>query len=426
MSSPLRCVVLSIAPMVADDSESGAAMTARQTAPLDLTGVYTLISGAPVVARSSTVVQVGRESSRSLVLHHAPTDSVQILTSLDGTVCAGDVLRRYQADQQLWSELLGRLLDAELLVPAADWTFPGVGAGPFLEPERDSLVHRHGVAVARRVMQGRQDAIIVVRGSGRVATSVATSLALAGIGHVHQQPDRALRLTDLPDFPAPTHSWADRSRTPPPSHPGDGPGIPESATRDLAAGPSPRTGVPTRADSARLAANLRRVAPSVKVHPPAAHHRVGLVVLAGDGPPAPSLAAELTRSCTAHLAVCAGLSAAVVGPLVLPGRSSCLICALHSRADLDGTRPAFEAGLRREFVVPPVQLVCSITALAVADVLDHLDGINVPTTVDGTLEWQLGEKGPRRRSWAVHPKCGCSALWPPETEDSSAPGPLPR
>ena len=391
-------------------------MTARRTAPLDLTGVYTLISGAPVVARSSTVVQVGRESSRSLVLHHAPTHSVQILTSLDGTVSAGDVLRRYQADQRLWSELLGRLLDAELLVPAADWAFPGVGAGPFLEPERDSLVHRHGVAVARRVMQGRQDAIIVVRGSGRVATSVATSLALAGIGHIHQQPDRALRLTDLPDFPAP-------SRTAAPSHGGDRPGIPGAATHDLAAA---RTGVPTRADSARLAANLRRVAPSVKVHAPAAHHRVGLVVLAGDGPPAPSLAAELTRSCTAHLAVCAGLGAAVVGPLVLPGRSSCLICALHSRADLDGTRPAFEEGLRREFVVPPVQLVCSITALAVTDVLDHLDGINVPTTVDGTLEWRLGERAPRRRSWTVHPKCGCSALMPPETEDSPAPGPLPR
>ncbi len=357
-----------------------------------------LVTGTMVVRRSGDAVQIGSEAPRSLLLHHPPADAVGILKRLDGTSAVGDVLQRHRADPTMWRDVLGRLRDAQLLVPAVEWSFPGAAPRPFLEPERDSLVLLHGVATARRVLQARQDAVAVVRGSGRVATALATSLAVSGIGHVHQQPDRALRLADLPESPA---------AGPP-------------AVRDAAIGLKPRTGSaqhgdrpappigsPTRADLARLAANLRRAVPTVNVHPPAAHHRVSLVVLAGDGPPAPSLAAELTGQGIPHLAVRAGLTSAVVGPFVLPGRSSCLVCALRRRTELDSGRPAFEEGLRQELVVPPHRLVCAAAALGVADALDHLDGISVPRTVDGTLEWRLGDLAPRRRSLAVHPECGC-------------------
>ncbi len=160
------------------------------------------------------------------------------------------------------------------------------------------------------------------------------------------------------------------------------------------------------------------MAPTIKVHPPGTQHRVCVVVLAGDGPPAPSLAAELTGHGVPHLAVSAGPTRGVVGPFVLPGRSSCLMCALRRRTDLDEGRPAFEEQLRRQLVVPPAQLVYSVTTLAVADVLDQVDGITIPATVDGTIEWQLGEVTPRRRSWAPHPECGCGAGAPAEPAES--------
>ncbi len=354
---------------------------------INLGGVYTLIRGVQIVARSDDTVQIGSEAPRWLLLHHPPANAVSILKALNGTRALGDVLDRQRADPLLWRRLLTRLRDARLLVPAADWSFPGMEPGPFLEPERDSLVHRHGIAVARRVLQARQDAVVVVRGSGRVATAVATSLAVSGLGHVHQQPDRALRPADLPPFEtaAPT-AGADRV-----TH---------------------HVGSATRADASLLAANLHRAAPNIHVHAPAAHHRVSLVVLAGDGPPAPSLAAELTGQRIPHLAVRAGLTSATVGPFVLPGRSSCLVCALRQRTDRDGGRPAFEEGLRLELVVPPARLVCAAAALGVADALDHLDGITVPSTVDGTVEWLLGDRTPRRRSLTVHPDCGCCSAPP--------------
>ena len=279
-------------------------MTVGFADPIDLAGVYLLISGVPVVARDVSTVQIGGEPPHWLLLQQAPENAVQILRHLDGTSRVRDVLRAHSADPALWQELLTRLRDAHFLVEATEWTFPGVPAGPLLEPERDSLVHRHGVAVARRILQARQDAVVVVRGGGRIASAVAGALAASGVGHVHQQPDRDLRIS----------------------------GLPESE----------------RADTAALAANLRLVAPAVRVHAPAAHHQVDLVILCGDGPPAPSLAAELTAAGIPHLAVRAGLISAVVGPFVLPGRSACLMCATRQRTDVDVGWPTFQAGLRRE------------------------------------------------------------------------------
>ena len=357
-------------------------MGVRTSRPFDLSAVYTLISGLAVLSRGPETVQIGSEPPHSLILHDAPADSVQILRRLNGTVPVATVLQHFRADPLLWRELLNQLVEAHLLVPAHLWSFSGVTAGPFLEPERDSLVHRFGIPAARRALQARQDAIVVVRGTGRVATAIAASLAAAGVGHVHQQPDRALRLGDLADQT--TGTLAGRP-------------LDSSITS------------PTAGDAATLAANLRRSAPGVRVHAPAPHHRVTLVVLAGDGPPSPSLAAELTGLQLPHLAVTAGLTTAAVGPFVLPGRTSCLICALRQRSEIDRFRGTLEEELRHEVRVPPAQLTAAAASIAVADALSHIDGMIAPSTLDGTIEWFVGDLAPRRRSWTVHPECGCTA-----------------
>ena len=376
-------------------------MMRQRAEPINLAEVYTLIKGVAVIGRSGGTVQIGGEPPRAVLLHHPPPHTVSILKGLNGTVSAREVLAHHSADVDVWGQLLAGLHDSRLLVRVADWSFPSVLTLPFLEPERDSLVHRHGVATAGRILVSRRDAVVVVRGSGRIATAIATSLAASGIGHVHQQPDRTLRLADLLDVPrpesAPVRSDRGVAAAPHPQDDRRGPGV---------AGPP--VGDATKADTSWLATNLRRAAPHLKTHAPAAHLRLALVVLAGDGPPAPSLAAELTGRRVPHLAARAGLISAVVGPLVLPGRSTCLLCALRWRTELDGDREEIEEGLRREIVVPPTLLVFAATAMAVADALDHIDGINVPATVDGTVEWQLGDVGPRRRSWSMHPECGCS------------------
>ncbi len=367
--------------------------TPKGAEPIDLAEVYTLIKGIPVMSRSAGTVQIGSEPPAAVVLHHPPPHAVSILRGLDGTSTLSAVLARYRADVCVWTRLLGDLRDARLLVPLAQSSFAELPGGPVREPERDSLVQRHGIQLARLVLQARGDAVLVVRGSGRVATAIATALLASGVGHVHQQPDRVLRMAEQPDAtPA-------RDSLPPLRSPG---APPNRLRRD-----EPAPGSAVKAAGAQLTAHLRRLAPDARVHAPPAHLRVTLTVLAGDGPPSPSLAAELTERRLPHLAVRAGLVSAVVGPLVLPGRSSCLLCALRYRTELDGGRAEVEQGMRLEVVVPPAQLVAAAAALAVNEILDHLDGISVPQTVDGTVEWRLGTAAPRRRSWSRHPDCGC-------------------
>lgn len=123
------------------------------------------------------------------------------------------------------------------------------------------------------------------------------------------------------------------------------------------------------------------------------------------------LAAALTRDGLPHLGVVAGSGRTVVGPLVLPGRTSCLACAHRHRVDADPEWPTvLQYLVERRSPSPPAVTVAMSGALAAAQVLDHLDGVIRPATVDGTLEWQLGDGAPRRRSWSRHPDCGCGDL----------------
>lgn len=394
--------------------------TSRQDPPIDAAHVYTLIKGLPIIARSDGSVQIGTEPPAAVLMKDAPPHAVGILRSLDGTAPLGDILARYRADGRLWTDLLGGVRAAGLLVPGAQWSFAGLPGGPALEPERDSLVQRHGTEIARMVLQSRRDAVVVVRGSGLVATAIATALLASGIGHVHQQADRVLRLAEQPRRPPAvddTTTASPRTSTGRSRSPGTLLRSANAPSTAAASPPRPHTELPAgaavKAAGAVLAAHLGRIAPHARVHAPPSHLRVTLTVLAGDGPPSPSLAAELTGRRLPHLAVRAGLISAVIGPLVLPGRSSCLLCALRHRTEVDASRSEVEQGMRLEVVLPPAQLVAAAATVAVNEALDHLDGLIVPATVDGTVEWRIGSLAPRRRSWPVHPECGCGRVTAP-------------
>jgi hypothetical protein len=53
-------------------------------------------------------------------------------------------------------------------------------------------------------------------------------------------------------------------------------------------------------------------------------------------------------------------------------------------------------------------LAVAVAALAAQQVLEQLDGEALPASVGGTLELALPDWRWRRRSWQVHPACGCS------------------
>jgi hypothetical protein len=276
----------------------------------------------------------------------------------------------------LWRALLDQLLAIELLVPTESAEpGPTFTPGAHLRDERSGLVLRHGHAAATRILQARDDALVVLRGSGVLAAPVATLLAASGVGHIHHEPTR----------PTP---WTLATTPPPPPAPVRGAG---------------------RARG-EVAAELLRTHPTVRVHPPAAHQHPTIVLLAGDPVPDLGVAASLVRSRVPHLAMTTGIARSVVGPLVLPGRSSCLSCAHRRRTEADPDWPNVARTLAGERTRASALVTSAAAHLAAGQLLEHIDGAACPQTVNGTLEWRAGDPAPRRRTWDLHPDCGCRGL----------------
>ncbi|WP_454049549.1 ThiF family adenylyltransferase [Cellulomonas sp. Marseille-Q8402] len=236
------------------------------------------------------------------------------------------------------------------------------------------------------VLRRRARATVAVTGLDRVGTTVAGTLAAAGVG------------TLVLDDPAPVR-------------PGDvgGPltAADVGAARTTAAGAALQRLVP----SLRVRTDSRGVVPDVAVtvardavHPAAAQTALG------SGVP--------------HLAVVTREADALVGPFVAPAAPGhdplpCLRCLDLHRAEADPAWPTVLAQLVARqppggrtptaLTGPPAALAAVAGGLAAAEVLAHLDG-GTPRTRGAQYEVAVPEVEPRLRRWAAHPECGCAAL----------------
>lgn len=134
-----------------------------------------------------------------------------------------------------------------------------------------------------------------------------------------------------------------------------------------------------------------------------------LVVLADALIPDPCLVQELSRARIAHLVVRLRDGKGLVGPLVLPGVTSCLRCADLARADRDAEWPRLAAQLlgRMGYASPAGIAAVAALALAELETVFACDPNHPPETLNRTLELDLGTRQVNRRPWTPHERCGC-------------------
>jgi hypothetical protein len=117
-----------------------------------------------------------------------------------------------------------------------------------------------------------------------------------------------------------------------------------------------------------------------------------------------------------HLAASASEAIGVVGPLVLPGRTACLRCLDHARADKDPAWPLILAQLAARQPDPPAcdaVLATAVAAQAAAQALAFIDRTpEVKAVINGTLELVLPAWQWRRRTWRPHMACACGSSGP--------------
>ena len=140
---------------------------------------------------------------------------------------------------------------------------------------------------------------------------------------------------------------------------------------------------------------------------------VDLVVLADWLAPDPRLLRDLHTAAVPHLPVRVRDGVGLVGPLVIPGVTSCLVCADLHRTERDPAWPALSAQLREVIGCADHPTVLATAALALGQLQRIIAGVRGgggPAPVfDTTWEVDVAAQSISARRWPRHPLCGC---WP--------------
>ncbi|MEV0677813.1 ThiF family adenylyltransferase [Actinosynnema sp. NPDC050436] len=329
-----------------------------------------VLPGLPVLRRRADAIQIGLDPRHSVLVEDVPPATAAALFALTGAHTLPDLLRQLAGrdhEDEDFARLVHALADlglveearpephGRLVTEATEWALRTGRPAPGLAGDR----------AARSV---------VVHGDGRLAVAVAGSLASAGVGHVRV----IARGRVNPEDTGSGYLDADVGRT--------------------------------RQEAADEA--VRRASPDVRtevlVRPP------DLVVLADAEVPPPELSRTLLLDGTPHLAVRAAEGLGVVGPLVVPGRSSCLRCFDLHRADLDRGWSALAVQLvdrPRHADLPTVTTTGGLAAGQALLALDHSSGARTrPPAWDAVLEVNAFAGLVEHRLAPVHPRCDCRSL----------------
>lgn len=237
-------------------------------------------------------------------------------------------------------------------------------------------------------LAARRSQRVQVWGAGRVGAVLASLLAGAGVGEVDVLDGGRVEPWDVAPGGLPAESVGDR--------------------RDESARRAVRRAAPDRPS--------RRA--TAQASPGAGDPGFSLVIIAPRDDvavhaPDPAAAEPLMASGTPHLYAGVVEGTGVVGPLVLPGETSCAGCLQEGRADRDPTWPRLVAqwrsGRQRQVRPCDLTLATTVAGLAAAHALAFLDG-RVPSSAGA--RWEVSVPGLHwhaRPIWA-HPECPCAAV----------------
>ncbi|MBO0839233.1 MAG: hypothetical protein J2O49_00200 [Sciscionella sp.] len=332
-----------------------------------------LLPGVAVLRRGRGELQLGTSGPHAVVLTGLPDALADLLGTLDGRRRYTDLLDSVDRGEQAdLVDVLHALFEIGLAEDAAlhgdaalQNTVPPPGR---LTPDVTLWSLRTGEQRAT-IPLTRSQAAVVVRGDGRIAIATACLLAASGVGWVQLVADGVVRPEDT----------------------GCGYLDDDVGRRRETAG----------AEAIQRCGEAVRTAALPPGRPP------DLVVLADATVVDPALSASLIAAGTPHLLVRGRESAGCVGPLVLPGRTSCLHCLDLHRTDGDPEWPRIAPQLVNH--VQQLDLACAqaTAAFAVGQVLHALHRSDAVAVCDAAIDIDVFGGLLSRRTWTAHPSCDC-------------------
>ena len=332
----------------------------------------------PRLWRGPDTLQIGVDPAVGVLASGLDSATTTWLTGLDGSRSEAQILAEAAAiglDLATAAQILSGLQRAGVLLSAPIGPGNLGDCGPLL-PE---LIHltagASGPGQGSGALAARGERHVVIDGANRIGVPLGALLAASGIGALSFLDTETVRRCDA--------------------------AVGGLSLEDEG---EPRT---TAAQQA-----IRRSSPmAAQVKPLPAPREADLIVLCQPWAAHDPLQVHGLPDASAHLAVAVREGTVVIGPLVLPGRTSCLHCAELHRTDRDPHWPAVAAQLvassNRAMHEPTSVLATLAAALAAGQILEHLDGTRAPEVIEATLELRPPEWALHRRSWPPHVDCGC-------------------
>lgn len=158
-----------------------------------------------------------------------------------------------------------------------------------------------------------------------------------------------------------------------------------------------------------------RIRCSSQPHAAIATAGTDLVVLADYLVAEPRMVRELHAARIAHLPVRVRDGTGLIGPLVIPGVTSCLDCADLHRRDRDAAWPAVAAQLRDTVAQADRATLLGTAALALHHITRVIAAVRgsaserdrPPPSLNATLEFDVAAGSIMTRHWQRHPLCCC-------------------
>lgn len=334
--------------------------------------------GIQVLERRRGEVQIGTDPRWAIRLGGLARREVELLRALSDItdVPLEQLAHRHSVPLERSRELVAALDGARVVAPDVE-NRRGLGRTPVparLGEDLRVLSLLADDADGAELLRTRGASTVRVEGLGRAGAVLAGALATAGVG---------------------TIGLAD----PRPVSPAE-PGVAGLTERDV--------GTPREEVVARV---LTDVAPGVST---AISNAAGIdvVVLVDSYANDPQRADEWRSRGVTVLPLVVREGDVVVGPLVRPDRGPCLRCVGLHLSDTDRDWPLLWAQLcaRGQREPAPQESVLAQLAgtFAAGQVLAEIDGTG-PATLGASFELAAPELVGRRREWAVHPRCECSA-----------------
>jgi bacteriocin biosynthesis cyclodehydratase domain-containing protein len=321
--------------------------------------------GLEIFDRSPGEVQIGLDPRHAMVASGLSPGVIKALRRLDGTLGVTDLLALAESERrEQLRDLLTELTRLGLVVET--WAnHSRVAAEVGLWSLRGRLRHRE-------TFEQRAHSSVVLHGNGRLTVAIATLLAAAGVGRIHV--DAAGTVTEQDTGSGYLDSDIGRSRR------------------------------------AAAVAAIDRANPATKTHRPNGDRQPELVVLADAIVPAPEVVRLLMQEGVPHLPVRVRDGLGIVGPLVYPGRSSCLACADLHRKGLDPRWPKIAGQLAGRSQQAELGIIQATSAMAAGQVVRALcPADSPPPTWNTTIEIDTYDGTVEHRPWPANPACGCGA-----------------